>query len=122
MYHLAYGLLYLISLLPLRLLYLISDGLYVLLYKIIGYRKEVIMNNLVIAFPEKSHAERQQIAREFYHNFVDNFIEMLKLFSAGESFIRKHFVLDNPELYEQFHKQGKKCHLHLGHTFNWELA
>jgi len=80
------------------------------------------MNNLMIAFPEKSHAERQQIAREFYHNFVDNFIEMLKLFSAGESFIRKHFVLDNPELYEQFHKQGKKCHLHLGHTFNWELA
>ena len=47
---------------------------------------------------------------------------MLKLFSASKSFIKKHFVLDNPEMYEQFYKQGRKCHMHLGHTFNWELA
>lgn len=122
MYYLAYGLLYLISLLPLRLLYFISDGLYLLLYRIIGYRRNVIMNNLQLAFPEKTHAEHLQIAKDFYKNFVDNFLELLKLLSASKSFIRKHFIVDNPEMYEQFNQQGRKCQMHLGHTFNWELA
>ena len=80
------------------------------------------MDNLIIAFPEKTLIERKQIAKKFYRNFIDNFIETLKLLSASESFLHKHYIVDNPELYEQYYKNGRKCQLHLGHTFNWELA
>ncbi len=122
MYHLIYGLLYLVSLLPMKILYVLSDFAYLLLYYVTGYRKKVVNDNLARAFPEKTDEERKRIAKSFYRNFVDNFIETLKLFSAGEAFIKKHFVVDNPDMYEQFYRQGRKCQLHLGHTFNWELA
>ena len=54
MYYIVYGFLYLLSLLPFRLLYVVSDAVYALLYYVIGYRKEVVMNNLLIAFPRKN--------------------------------------------------------------------
>ena len=36
------------------ILYIISDGIYLVVYYLIGYRKKVVMQNLEIAFPEKS--------------------------------------------------------------------
>ena len=64
MYYVVYGPLYLLSLLPLKVLYLFADLAYVLLYYIIGYRKEVVNYNLSIAFPQKSEAERKAIAKK----------------------------------------------------------
>jgi Kdo2-lipid IVA lauroyltransferase/acyltransferase len=122
MYYVAYGLLYLLSLLPLWLLYPLSDGLSFLLYHLIKYRRTVVLTNLQIAFPEKTDGERTAIAKRFYRNFVDNFIETIKLLSASRSFISKRFVLDNPELLDEFYRSGRKCQLHLGHTFNWEFG
>ncbi|HTQ65230.1 MAG TPA: lysophospholipid acyltransferase family protein [Puia sp.] len=122
MYYLVYGLLYLISLLPMPILYLFSDGVYAFLYYVIGYRKKVVMDNLAMAFPKKTDAERKRIAKDFYRNFVDNFIETLKFISAGKEFMLKRFIVDNPELYEKIYNEGRKCQLHLGHNFNWELA
>src|SRR5688572_28317253 len=121
MYYLVYGLLYLLSLLPLRVLYILSDGIYALIYYVFGYRRKVVMANLQIAFPEKTEAERTRIAKKFYHNFVDNFIETIKILSAGKNWITKHFVLDSRP-YDALLKEGKKCQMHLGHNFNWELA
>jgi Kdo2-lipid IVA lauroyltransferase/acyltransferase len=122
MYYLVYGLLYLLSLLPMRVLYIIADSAYLLLYYVIRYRKNIVMANLAIAFPEKKMEERIIIAKDFYKNFVDNFIEAIKLVSASKSFLTRHFIIDNPELIERYYKQGRKCHLHLGHNFNWEMA
>ena len=68
MYHIVYGFLYLVSLLPLRLLFVISDIFYVLLYHVIGYRKDVVRKNLLIAFPAKSEDERRRIEKQFYKN------------------------------------------------------
>jgi len=121
MYYLVYIPLYLLSLLPLKILYLLSDGVYGLLYYIIGYRKEVVRYNLRIAFPEKTDRERGKIEKQFYKNFVDNFIETLKLFSGGGKFAAKHFIADGSLMEEQFRK-GNRCQFHLGHNFNWELA
>lgn len=80
------------------------------------------MENLQIAFPDKTEKEKRLIARCFYRNFTDNFIETIKLLSASASFMKRHLQIDNPELLEYFHRQGRKCQLHLGHTFNWEIA
>jgi Kdo2-lipid IVA lauroyltransferase/acyltransferase len=121
MYYLVYGLFYLLSLLPLRVLYLFTDFFYLVIYYVAGYRKEVVMQNLVIAFPEKTLEERKKIAKRFYRNFTDFFAETIKLFSANDAFLEKHFVPDL-RVFERLKKEGRKCQVHLGHNFNWELG
>lgn len=122
MYYVVYGLLYLISLLPLWLLYGLSDGIAFLLYAVIRYRRAVVLSNLAIAFPSNTDEERLRIAKRFYRNFTDNFIETIKLLSAGKRFLEKRLVIDNPELLDHYYDQGRKLQLHLGHCFNWEIA
>jgi KDO2-lipid IV(A) lauroyltransferase len=119
MYYIVYGLFYLLSLLPMRVLYIFSDGVYLVVYHLIGYRRKVVMSNLEIAFPEKSNAERVKIAKSFYHNLLDSFIETIKLVSASSRFLEKR-VTANWEVLEPLFKSGKSCQIHLGHTFNWE--
>jgi KDO2-lipid IV(A) lauroyltransferase len=121
MYYIVYGFFYLLSLLPWRVLYIISDGIYLILYYVIGYRKDVVKNNLLIAFPEKTEAERTQIMKNFYKGFVDTFIETIKLFSISGEELNKRFVC-NFEVVNDLYKTGKKVQLHSGHFFNWEFA
>lgn len=102
-----------------RLLYLLSDAIYGIVYYGIGYRKKVVMDNLRQAFPEKTEAERIRIAKKFYRNFIDSFIEVIKLVSASESWVRKRFTVD-AQVLDELYATGKACQLHLGHTFNWE--
>jgi KDO2-lipid IV(A) lauroyltransferase len=121
MYHIVYGVLYLISLLPLKVLFLLSDFAYFIIYLCFRYRKKVVMQNLTIAFSEKTEEEKEAIARNFYKNFCDTFIETIKFISADEKFFRKHFVADY-SIVEELYKAGKSVQLHMGHNFNWELA
>jgi KDO2-lipid IV(A) lauroyltransferase len=121
MYYIVYGLLYTVSLLPLRILYLLSDFVYFLLYYVFGYRKKVVMTNLLQAFPEKTDEERKVIAKKFYRNFTDNFIEVVKLVSASPAFIQKHFTGDY-SLCNKLYEQGRRCQALLAHNFNWELG
>src|ERR1700742_1503543 len=115
MYYLAYGLCYGISLLPTWLLYGFSDGLAFLLYGVIRYRRSIVLDNLRNAFPEKTKAEHRQIARKFYRNFTDSFMETVKLLSASPAWLQRHFVIDNPEVMEDFAREGRKIELFLGH-------
>lgn len=121
MYYIIYGFLYILSLLPLKVLYLLSDFAYFIIYRLAGYRKEVVLQNLSIAFPEKTEEEKLKIAKQFYLNFTDTFIELIKLISASESFMKKHFTGDF-SIFDDLYARGKKCQVHLGHNFNWELA
>lgn len=121
MYYIVYGLLYTISLLPLKVLYLFSDVSCFILYSIIGYRKQVVFSNLKQAFPEKTDEERKKIAKKFYRNFTDSFIETIKLVSAGEKFIVNHFSGDF-SVVNDLYKNHDKCQLHSAHNFNWEYA
>ena len=119
LYYFFHGLLYLVSLLPMWILYLLSDGIYGIIYYLLGYRRKVVMDNLRQAFPEKSEAERIRIAKKFYHNFIDSFVEVIKLVSADEAWLCKRFTIDTSAL-EEVYATGKACQIHLGHTFNWE--
>lgn len=121
MYYLVYGLLYAFSLLPFAVLHRISDFACFILYHVVGYRKEVVMKNLAQAFPEKTEAERVVIAKRFYRNFTDNFIESIKLLSCSRAFLEKHFEADFSVVHEVY-ATGKKAQLLVGHNFNWELA
>ena len=121
MYYIVYGILWLISLLPLRVLYVFSDCVYGFVFYILKYRREVVMNNLLTAFPKKTEKERRQIAKKFYRNFTDNFIEVIKLLSASPKYVLKHFKGDY-SLYEPLFAEGKRCQSLLAHNFNWEWA
>ena len=121
MYYLVYGFLYLFSLLPLKALYLLSDFAYFLVYHVIGYRKKIVLQNLTIAFPQKSEKEKIKISKQFYKNFCDTFIETIKLISANRAFIDKHFTADY-SVFDKIYASGKKCQIHTGHNFNWEFA
>jgi len=119
MYYIIYPLFYLISLLPWRVLYLLSDAVYGLVYYVTGYRKEVVMKNLLIAFPEKTEKERIQIAKEFYHNFTDTFIETIKLLSVSDKTFNKRYT-SNIEVVNALYDSGVNVQLQAGHFFNWE--
>ncbi len=121
MYYIVYGLFYVLSLLPWRVLYLLSDFFYLIVYYIVGYRKEVVMNNLSIAFPDKTLAERKKIAKEFYQQFTDTFIEVFKLISISEKELNKRFTADYSVI-NNIHSSGKNVQLLVGHFFNWEFA
>ena len=121
MYYLAYGILWLISLLPLRVLYLLSDLVYAILFYIGRYRRDVVEENLKFAFPEKTDKERKIIAKKFYHNFTDNFIEVIKLASASPKYILKHFKGDY-SVFEKLYSEKRRCQSLLAHNFNWEWA
>lgn len=121
MYYLVYGVLWLISLLPFSVLYFISDAFYGLLYYVIGYRRDVVMNNLLIAFPEKTEKERVQIAKKFYHNLVDYFLESIKLITLSDKEFYKR-CSGNFEEVNRLAATGTNIQLHSGHQFNWEWA
>ncbi|HEV2354113.1 MAG TPA: lysophospholipid acyltransferase family protein [Puia sp.] len=122
MYYVVYGLLYGISVLPTWLLYGISDAVALMLYAVARYRRKIVMDNLRIAFPEKTEADRLRIARQFYRNFTDSLVETIKLISASSAWLDRHFVVDNPEVMEDFAREGRKIQLFLGHLFGWEVA
>ena len=117
MYYVLYG----FSLLPFWFIYGLADVLFLLVYYLIGYRKRVVMENLRHAFPEKTEAERRSIARRFYRNFIDNFLEAIKLLSISKEELGKRFQCDL-SLMDRIYAEGKSCQLHLGHVFNWEYA
>lgn len=121
MYYLVYGLLYLISLLPLWILYRFSDLAYFILYYVVGYRKELVISNLTIAFPEKTEAEKVAIAKEFYLNFTDTFIESIKMISIGKKQLLKRSQVDVTYL-KELTDRGLNVHILAGHQFNWEFA
>lgn len=93
--------------------------MYFLLYYVIGYRREVVMSNLLIAFPEKTQHERLQISKEFYHNFLDTFIETLKFLSLSDKEFAKRLT-GNFDLLTDLYTTGQNVQLLSGHFFNWE--
>ena len=121
MYYIVYGLFYLISLLPLFILYRISDFAYFIIYYVVKYRRDVVKSNLQIAFPEKSDTEKIQIAKKFYKNFTDTFIETIKMISISDKAFNKMVESDLSQAIKMA-ETGKSIQFHAGHQFNWELA
>ncbi len=121
MYYLIFGLLWLVSLLPFWMLYGISNFFYFIVYYILGYRKQVVLSNLAIAFPHKSKAEHVKIAKQFYLNLTDTFVESIKFITISKKQLLKRSNA-NVDLLEKYLAQGKNIHIMAGHQFNWEFA
>ena len=121
-YYIVLPLIYAISLLPFRLLYLLSDLTYLLLYKLIRYRTKVVRVNLENSFPEKSAQEIKRIEIQFYRYFCDLILETVKTLTIKPHALKKHVKIDDTTVFRNLYKQGQSVIIVMGHLGNWELG
>lgn len=119
-YYLVYGAFSLTAMLPFRILYFISDILYLLVYRLARYRRKVVRKNLRNSFPEKSTSELLVMEKEFYRHFCDYFVETIKTLRITDKEIRERMVFENLEVVEELTKDGNSCLMSMGHYGNWE--
>ena len=101
-------------------LYIKSYFLYLILYYIIGYRKNVVLSNLKLIFPEKSKEEQMIIAKRFYRHLCELIFETIKSITISEKEISKRYQFENLDLIEEYDKKNKSILLMCGHYANWE--
>ncbi|CAL1520453.1 lysophospholipid acyltransferase family protein [Chitinophaga sp. MM2321] len=123
-YFLLLPVIYAVSLLPFRVLYFLSDLVYVLLYYVMGYRKNVVLQNLRNSFPDKNEAEIKRICKDFYHYLCDLFLETFKTLTISKDAMIKHcrFTDDTLALFNKLADDKKSVVLVMGHKGNWEWA
>ena len=119
-YIVVYPFLWLISILPFKLLYAFSDLIYFFIYRVFGYRKKVVRENLNLVFPEKSDEELKTIMRKFYHHLCDMMVEAIKSLTITESEMKERFTFTNVEVLQSLEKQEKNVALMCAHYGSWE--
>ena len=119
-YILYYPLLLIVSYLPFRLLYILSDFLFFIMYYVIGYRKKVVSYNLKLALPHLTDDERKIIERKSFQHLCDMFLETMKTMSITPKQIEKRFVFKNIEVYHDLEKEGKSIALMCAHYASYE--
>ncbi len=117
---LTYPLIWLLSMLPMRILYMLSDVIYVFVYYIFRYRREVVLKNLKIAFPDKSNLERNKISKYFFKHFTDSFVETIKSITISEKEILKRYKYKNPEIVNDVLHRKNSIAFVSSHQANWE--
>ncbi|EHQ27560.1 lysophospholipid acyltransferase family protein [Mucilaginibacter paludis] len=115
------ALLFLLSISPFWLLYIIADVLYIVLYYIVNYRRKVVDLNLLNAFPEKSAKERALIRKKYFRYLADLVVETVKLLTISHRQIAKRVFAPNPELIQEIFNKGQSVIGILGHYGNWEM-
>jgi KDO2-lipid IV(A) lauroyltransferase len=119
-YIIIYPFIWLISILPFRLLYLVSDILCFFIYRVFGYRKKVVKENLGLVFPEKDEKEISKIMSKFYHHLCDMILEALKSLSIKEKDIKERYKFTNIDLILDLEKRQKSIILMCAHYGSWE--
>lgn len=123
-YYIALPFLYLVSILPFPLLYLLSDFFYFIIYTVAGYRKGVVLTNLRNSFPDKTEAEITQLSKDYYHYLCDITLETFKTLTISKEKMLKHCEFDESALniFKNLSDQNKSAILTMGHLGNWEWA
>ncbi len=119
-FYIFYIIAWFIALLPFKILYLLSDILFAIVYYIIPYRKKVVLNNLHNSFPGKSRDEIDSIAKAFYTHFCDIIFEVIKMIHLSKKQLDKRVVYEGLELFTDACQQNKHITVFLGHNGNWE--
>jgi KDO2-lipid IV(A) lauroyltransferase len=120
-YILAYPFLWLISILPYGLFYFFSDLMYFLVYRIVGYRKKVVYNNLSLVFPDKTKKEKKEIQKAFYKHMCDMLLETVKTLNIGEEELKKRYALPNIDFLLDLEKE-RSILVMFPHYGNWEWS
>jgi Kdo2-lipid IVA lauroyltransferase/acyltransferase len=119
-FYIFYAINWVVTLLPMRILYVFSDFLYIILYYVISYRRKVVAENLRNSFPEKSAGELKTIEKKFYRHLADLMIEILKLTHMSREQSLNRMKITNVELLERLYDEGRDVIAVIGHYNNWE--
>ncbi|MFN3969385.1 lysophospholipid acyltransferase family protein [Flavobacterium sp.] len=119
---LLYPFLWFISVLPFRLLYSVSDVIYLLIYYVIGYRRKIVRQNIQLALPHLSKKEQITIEKKSYSHMCDMFLEMIKTMTISEKEIDKRFVFTNMEVLSDMEQKGKSIAVLMAHYASYEWA
>jgi Kdo2-lipid IVA lauroyltransferase/acyltransferase len=119
-YYLSLPFIYLVAFMPFPLLYGLSDLLFVILYGLVGYRKQVVRDNLKRSFPEKSDQELRGIERSYYRHLCDVVLETFKLLGMSRSDLLRRCRINNHEIFYDVLRQRRNLVVALGHQGNWE--
>lgn len=117
-----YALCYAVSLLPWRVLFAISSALAWIANTFHVYRYKVVSENVAMAFPEKTEAERKAIVKGFYRHLADSLVETLKMLSASDAALRRRVEFVGWDQLQQQVEKHQSVVLYLGHYGNWELV
>lgn len=109
-----------LALLPLWMLYLISDFITIVLYYIVGYRKKVVRANLTSSFPDKTLKEIKTIEKGFYRYLGDQIVETIKMLHISDKEMGRRVKVINPEIVNASIGRGHSAVLLMGHYCNWE--
>jgi KDO2-lipid IV(A) lauroyltransferase len=123
-YLLAYPFIWFMSLLPFRVLYILSDVTYVIVYYIIGYRKKTVRENFDLCLPQLSAKEKRVAEKKFYRHFCDSFVEMVKSLHMTDAQMKARFVFPNFEVAHALEDTGKSTVVLIGHyaSYEWLLV
>ena len=105
---------------PIQILYGLADFVYFVLYRIIKYRKKVVISNLRNSFPEKTDKELQAIAQKFYRHLSDVFIEAILNLRLSKDKLLQRYRCTNAEILLPYYQAGKSVILMSAHYNNWE--
>ena len=119
-YWLTYAGMWLLALLPFKVLYILSDGLCFLMHHVVHYRRRVVRANLCNAFPEKSAAELRDIEREFYRYICDYMLEEVKMLRMSFKELCRRMEYDNKEEYLAMIEKHGGIVLLIPHYANFE--
>lgn len=122
LFAITYPIIWILSRLPMRILYMKSDFFYFLIYYVFRYRKQLVLDNLKLAFPEKPEVELLRIRKKFFKHLMDLTMESIKAFSISEKEILKRYTYSNPELVNKYAAEGRSIALMAAHQSNWEWS
>ena len=117
---LYYCIVYPLSLLPLWVLYRMSDLIFLLFMSVLPYRKKVVKANIERSFPDLSSKDQAVLVRGFYRHFSDLLIESIKNLSISKDELLRRMTVINPEVLQDLQKNGKSTIFVSGHFNNWE--
>jgi Kdo2-lipid IVA lauroyltransferase/acyltransferase len=119
-YYIFYSINWVITLLPLPVLYIFSDLIYLILYYFPSYRRKIVATNLRNSFPEKSDSELAVIEKKFYHHLADLFVETFKVTHMSEAEQKRRFSYSNLDIIDKLRSENRDIIAVLGHYGNWE--
>jgi KDO2-lipid IV(A) lauroyltransferase len=109
-----------LAFLPIGVLYALSRVLAFVLERVVRYRQKTVAKNLLIAFPEKSAAERAEIAHKFYQHLADVVVEFIMLSRMRPEDLLQRFDIQGLDEVRQLMQQGQSVILLSAHQGNWE--
>lgn len=110
----------LIKSLPLSIVYVISDILNFLIYRVFKYRVDLVTKNLKRSNLNLEPYQINIITKKFYRYFTDLYLESIKMDSFSKSDFDNKFNVKNVELLNKFYNQGKSVVFMCSHYSGYE--